>query len=86
MASTTSVDLEATSNVDKFRKQVKAENADDLLKDISPARLTVYANRTSYESKEAALAPNKTLENIGHYENPLVVVVPNQTQGIGMGG
>jgi hypothetical protein len=86
MGSADYVELLPSSDIVKFRKQVKTENADDLLKNISPARLSVYVSKEAFESKQA-LEVDASVDGIGHTkQNALLVVVPSQTQGIGMRG
>ena len=87
MGSADAVTLPADSLVFQLRKQVKTENADGLLKGISPAELTVYENKTAYESKQALEEDAAVFGVGGSKKNALVVVVPNpKLQGITVGG
>ena len=44
--------LFAKTNLWFYRKAIRNENKSDLLKDISPARLSVYQNMDSFEMRE----------------------------------
>ena len=81
------VKLPSDSDIADFRDAVKGKNADGLLKGISPAELTVYENKTAYESKETHLEEDAAVSGLGQSKkNAMVVVVPNpKLQGITVG-
>ena len=53
MGSADKVKLSAGSDIADLRKAVKAENADGLLKGISPAQLTVYGNKAAFNESQS---------------------------------
>ncbi len=88
MGSAAKVVLSPGADVDDLKKQVKTENADGLLKGISPAELIVYLNMIAYESRAtvAHLEEDASVVELGNSkQNALVVLVPTiEAQGIGM--
>ena len=81
------VRLPADSFIADLRVAVKERNGDGLLKGISPAELTVYRNKTVYESKETHLEEDAAVFGLGESKKTaLVVVVPNpKLEGINVG-
>jgi hypothetical protein len=76
MGSADAVTLPADSLVFQFRKQVKAENTHGIT--IDARELTVYENKTAYDSKELQMKSSASVAGLGwDEENALVVVVPN---------
>ncbi len=84
MGSADYVELLPSSDIVKFRKQVKAENTNDLAS-VDAKNLSVYLNKTAYDTV-TPLKASQTVSGGDSEESALVVVVPNQTQGIGMRG
>ena len=78
------VKLPSGSDISDFRKQVKAENTNDL-GHVDAKNLTVYLNMAAYENRETVAHLEEDLVVSGYGDskkNSLIVVVPNKTQSI----
>ena len=81
------VRLPPDSYIADFRKQVKAENTNDL-GHVDAKNLTVYLNMAAYENRETVAHLEEDLVVSGYGDskkNSLIVVVSNKTQGIKIG-
>ena len=84
MGSADKVKLSAGSDIADLRKAVKAENADGLLKGISPAQLTVYGNKAAFcanqslevESQLTGLGASLLLIVVIHNDNDMDIDIP----------
>ncbi|KAF0718231.1 hypothetical protein As57867_001798, partial [Aphanomyces stellatus] len=74
----TKVIIPSNSDIDDFRKKVKAEYADSHLKGIAPSDLQVYANMAALDAENPV--PLEVDSTIGNYggskKDALLVVVP----------
>jgi hypothetical protein len=78
MGSVDKVKLFNGSDIADFRKRVKDENSDGLLRGISPAELKVYRNKEEFESK-ISLEEDLAVSGLGQRKaNALYVAVPEQ--------
>ncbi len=79
------VRLPADSFIADFRDAVKAKNTNGIT--VDARELTVYRNKTAYESKETHMEEDATVSGLGESKKTaLVVVVPNpKLQGITVG-
>ncbi|KAF1323184.1 hypothetical protein FI667_g10748, partial [Globisporangium splendens] len=75
----TDVTADDNETVVRFRKRVKTE-CPNTLAHVAPSKLIVYANRASFDAKQAPLKEHAPIGEHGNPEGPLVVVVAPQQQ------
>lgn len=81
-AASVSVDIE---DVDTLRDAVKKKLKDSYLAGIAPSDLTVFANRTAYDSKQEPLEEDSLIgTDGGSKKDALIVVVPKKKQQRGL--
>ena len=70
------VTVDSDADIGDFRKEVKTENADDLLRGISPSLLKVFKNMADLDSG-TSLMNSLGVSGMGMSEgDPLLVMVP----------